>query len=78
VPDERKELVTTAVKDHQTPIRQACKWIDLSTSVYYYKPRRTNAGAQIRSELRQLVRLHNSWGFRNYQYANKYLHNINP
>lgn len=62
MPVERKELVTIAVKDHKTSIRQACKWFGLSSSVYYYVPKRSSDD-EIRHRLSELSVLHNRWGF---------------
>jgi len=44
-------------------LRQACLLFCLSTSVYYYQPKRNEEDETIRQQLRTLAGLHSTWGF---------------
>lgn len=43
--------------------RQACLLFSISTSVYYYQPKRKDEDAEIMSELLALAELNKTWGF---------------
>jgi len=44
-------------------VRQACCLFSISTSVYYYNPKRKDEDSLISEELLTLIRVNNSWGF---------------
>ena len=44
-------------------VRQACCLFSISTSVYYYNPKRKDEDSLISEELLALIRVNNSWGF---------------
>ena len=49
-------------QEHELSLRQACKLLHLSFSVYYYKPKPCD-DTEVMDALRELSELHSSWGF---------------
>lgn len=49
-------------QEHKLSLRQACKLLSISFSVYSYKTKRTG-DFEVMEALRELAELHSSWGF---------------
>jgi putative transposase len=49
-------------QEHELSLRQACKLLNISSSVYYYKPQPSDDN-EVMEALRELAQLHSSWGF---------------
>jgi len=62
-PAEKRELVDYARTQHKCSLRQACLLFSLSTSVYYYKAKRSPQDDLIEQELQTLADRHRGWGF---------------
>lgn len=55
-------MVLYAKQHYGMSLRQACKMVGISSSVYYYEPCRSQDGL-IREQLCELATVHTTWGF---------------
>ncbi|MFV0176367.1 transposase [Empedobacter falsenii] len=62
-PDEKRELVDFSREEFKLSLRQACILFCISTSVFYYRPKRNNQDDLIIQELSSLADLNKTWGF---------------
>ena len=63
MPDEKRELVDFSREEVKLSLRQACILFCISTSVFYYRPKRNNQDDLIIQELSALADLNKTWGF---------------
>src|SRR5690606_40575864 len=61
-PAEKRELVGYAREDFGMSLRQVCAVFNISTSVFYYRAKRTD-DTEVIEQLSKLASLHRTWGF---------------